>query len=177
MLYVWRKLLKLHQNMNNLVKECSQGDVWPIKAWTWRASRRTSEDFVILHFIFWRHFTERPSCPRLWRWAKAVSVWTVSHYSSMDVLCQYNSRGPWKTPLLLQKERGYSWYSSPQPQPTVVYFFQVGALFCTENAKFWPFLALLLQICAMFSATGLNNGVMSQNWQIWGMKGELLYVS
>ena len=38
--------------MNNLVKECSQGDVWPIKAWTWRASRRPSEDLVILHFIF-----------------------------------------------------------------------------------------------------------------------------
>ena len=28
--------------------------------------------------------------------------------------------------------------------------FQAGALFYTENAKFWPILAILLRICALF---------------------------
>ena len=34
-------------------------------------------------------------------------------------------------------------YQSPPPPPAMVYFFQAGALFCTENAKFLPMQANL----------------------------------
>ena len=63
----------------------------------------------------------------------------------------------------------HSWYLSQPTQPAVVYFFQASSLFRTENAKFWPILAvfLLLQIWCTF--TELNNAEVSQNLQIWGM--------
>ena len=83
--------------MKNLVKECSQGDVWPIKAWTWRASRRTSEDFVILHFIFdgdshrgrpVQHYEDEP---RLCLFGLSLT------FPPMDFIRQYNSSAAeWK---------------------------------------------------------------------------------
>ena len=53
----------------------------------------------------------------------------------------------------------HSWYLSQPPQAAVVYFFQSGAFFWTENAKFWTILdyyAILLRIYALF-------GVLLQN--------------
>ena len=43
----------------------------------------------------------------------------------------------------------------------MVYFFQAGAPLSIENAKFWPVLAILSRIYALFSApfTGLNSAV------------------
>ena len=47
-----------------------------------------------------------------------------------------------------------------------VLFFQADAPFTKENAKFWPILAYLSQIYALFGApfTGLNSVVVPQNW-------------
>ena len=42
----------------------------------------------------------------------------------------------------------HSWYLPLPPPPAVVSFFQHGAIFCTENAKFGP---ILLRIYALFS--------------------------
>ena len=43
-------------------------------------------------------------------------------------------------------------------------FFQAGVLFSTESAKFWPILAILLRIHALFGVlfTGINNAVAYQ---------------
>ena len=47
----------------------------------------------------------------------------------------------------------------------VVYFYQAGAPISIENAKFWPFLAILSRIYALVGApiTGLNSAVVPQN--------------
>ena len=58
----------------------------------------------------------------------------------------------------------------------VVYFFQAGALFCIDNAKFWPILTILLQIYALFVVlfTGLNNAVAYQKGQLSGMSDDII---
>ena len=60
---------------------------------------------------------------------------------------------------------------SQSPKPAVVYFFSVSALFCTVIAKLWPISANLGYFVANLrpfwcTFTGLNNAVVSQNWQI-----------
>ena len=42
-------------------------------------------------------------------------------------------------------------YLSPTPPPTVVYFYQAGALFCIENAKFWLFCCEFTHFLVYFS--------------------------
>ena len=52
----------------------------------------------------------------------------------------------------------------------MVYFFQADTLFCTEIAKSWPILTLLIRIYALFGTfTGLNDVMVSQNGQISDM--------
>ena len=56
----------------------------------------------------------------------------------------------------------------------MLYFFRASVFYCTENAKFWPILANLGDVVASLRTfwctfTGLNNAVVSQNWQISGM--------
>ena len=53
----------------------------------------------------------------------------------------------------------YSLYLSLPPLPAVVYFFQAGALFFTENSKFRPILAILLRIYALFGVILQGGGV------------------
>ena len=64
----------------------------------------------------------------------------------------------------------WSWYLKSLP-PLPVLFFQARALFCIENANFWPILAILSQIYAVFGAlfAGLNSVAVNQFWQISGM--------
>ena len=52
-----------------------------------------------------------------------------------------------------------------------VLFFQANERFSTENAKFWPILAILSQIYAHFGVffAGLNNMVTYQKWQTPGI--------
>ena len=56
-------------------------------------------------------------------------------------------------------------YSSYQSLPPVVYFFQACAPLSIKNAKFWPVLAILLRIYALFGDpfTGLNSVVVPKN--------------
>ena len=58
-----------------------------------------------------------------------------------------------------------------------MYFFQASILFSTEKAhywpilvSFWPILAILSRIYALFGVlfTGLNKAVVYQTWQRWG---------
>ena len=70
-------------------------------------------------------------------------------------------------------QHNHSWYLSQPPQPAVVFSFRTRAFFCTENAKFWPLLAYEGYFVANLRTfwctfTGLNNVVVSQNWQISG---------
>ena len=63
----------------------------------------------------------------------------------------------------------------------MVYFFQAGVPFSIENAKFWPVLALLSRIYALFGAplTGLNSvmaGGASKLTNIRFVQGLLLLV-
>ena len=76
-----------------------------------------------------------------------------------------------KKTLFTNIPRIHSSYLSRPPRPAVVYFFQGIAPFSIENAKFWPFLAILSRTYALSGAplTGLYSAVVPQNWQIWGM--------
>ena len=91
----------------------------------------------------------------LWAWRNLMIISNESR--------DFNDPKEFDNPKsLMDFDNAYSTVIPPSP----MLLFQAGALFCTE--RLWHILAILLLIYAPF---GLNNAVVSLNWQISGMLG------
>ena len=92
--------------------------------------------FPYLKCIDWIKFTKdiKRKTPKLWRNFRAIpayfpKIWKLKNWMSVAAHHKYSQ----------------SSYLSPPLPLALVHFFDAGALFCTENAKLCPILAILLQ--------------------------------